>query len=127
MIRSVLVFAMVVGFAASAWPCSVGGLPSADDLIRNAEVIVRVRAEGLSSTPGLTGILGTLSRTQVRFAVLELLKGRLPTGTIDFNGSLVDSDDRNDRAVPYSFVRPGGRHGNCFALGYRASAEYLLL
>jgi hypothetical protein len=36
-------------------------------------------------------------------------------------------DDRNDRPVPYDFIRPGGRGGNCFALAYRPGAEYLLL
>lgn len=118
---------MVAGLAAPAWPCSViGPLPSADSLVRDAEVIVRVRAEGLSSTLGVAGSLAD-SRTQFRFAILELLKGRLPSATIEFNGSLMDGDDRNDRPVPYDFVRPGGRHGNCFALTYRAGAEYLLL
>jgi len=118
---------MVAGFAAPAWPCSVvGPLPSAASLVRNAEVIVRVRAEGLSSTPGVTGIMAE-SRTQVRFAILELLNGRLSAATIEFNGSLMDHDDRNDRPVPYDFIRPGGRGGNCFALAYRAGAEYLLL
>jgi len=29
--------------------------------------------------------------------------------------------------VPYDFIRPGGRWGNCFALTYRAGAEYMLL
>jgi hypothetical protein len=67
------------------------------------------------------------SSTQIRFAILELLKGRLPSPTIEFNGSLMDRDDRNDHPVPYNFIRPGGRGGNCFALAYRAGAEYLLL
>jgi hypothetical protein len=117
---------MVGGLAAPAWPCSVARpLPSAASLVRNAEVIVRVRAEGLSLTPGVTDNFDS-SGTQVRFAVLELLKGRLSTATIAFNGSLTDRDDRNDRPVPYDFIRPGGRGGNCFALEYRAGAEYLL-
>ena len=127
MIRPHLVFAMIVGLAVPAWPCSVvGPLPSADSLIRNAEVIARVRAEGLSSEPGHAGTMAG-SSTQVRFAILELLKGRLPSPTIEFNGSLMDRDDRNDHPVPYNFIRPGGRGGNCFALAYRAGAEYLLL
>jgi hypothetical protein len=67
------------------------------------------------------------SPTQVRFTILELLKGRLSSSTIEFNGALTDRDDRNDRPVPYDFIRPGGRRGNCFALTYRVGAEYLLL
>jgi hypothetical protein len=127
MIRSPLVLA-IVGLAAPAWPCSVvGPLPSAERLVGDAEVIARVRAEGLSSTPGRAGMSLAGSPTQVRFAILDLLKGRLSSSTIEFNGSLTDRDDRNDRSVPYDFIRPGGRGGNCFALTYRAGAEYLLL
>ena len=126
MIRPLLVFAMV-GLAAPAWPCSVvGPLPSAERLVADAEVIARVRAEGLSSTPGRAGVMAG-SPTQVRFAILEVLKGRLSSSRIEFNGSLMDRDDRNDHPVPYDFIRPGGRGGNCFALSYRAGAEYLLL
>jgi hypothetical protein len=126
MIRSFFLFAMVV-LAAPAWPCSVvGPLPSPERLVRDAEVIARVRAEVLSSTPGRAGVMAG-SPTQVRFAILDVLKGRLPSSTIEFNGSLTERDDRNERSVPYDFIRPGGRAGNCFALGYRTGAEYLLL
>jgi hypothetical protein len=126
MIRPALVFAMI-GLATPAWPCSVvAPLPSAERLVGDAEVIARVRAEALSSTPGHAGVMAG-SPTQVRFTILELLKGRLSSSAIEFNGSLTDRDDRNDRPVPYDFVRPGGRAGNCFALTYRAGAEYLLL
>jgi hypothetical protein len=124
--RPVLVIMMVAGLAAPALPCSVvGPLPSADALVRNAEVIVRARAEGLSATPGHPGIMAQ-SPTQVAFAILDVLKGSLRSTTIEFNGSLTDRDDRNDRPVPYDFIRPGGRAGNCYALAYRAGAEYLL-
>jgi hypothetical protein len=128
MVRSLLIFA-IVSLADPVWPCTVvgpGSLPTAERLVGEAEVIARVRAEGLSSTPGRPGVMAE-SPTQVRFVILELLKGRLPSSTIEFNGSLTDRDDRNDRAVPYDVVRPGGLHGNCFALAYRAGAEYLLL
>jgi hypothetical protein len=125
MMRSLLVFAMV-GLAAPAWPCSVvAPLPSAERLVGDADVIAWVRAEGLSSTPGRDGVMAG-SPTQVRFAILKVLKGDLSSPVIEFNGSLADRDDRNDRPVPYDFVRPGGRRGNCFALEYRVGAEYLL-
>jgi hypothetical protein len=127
MIRLLLVAAMV-GLAAPALPCSVvAPLPSAERLVGDAEVIARVRAEGLSSTPGNAGSSLGGSPTQVKFAILELLKGSLSSSTIELNGWLTDRDDRNDRPVPYDFIRPGGRSGNCVALGYRAGAEYLLL
>ena len=126
MSRILLVCAMLP-LAAPAWPCTVvGPLPSAERLVHSAEVIARVRADGLSSTPGRAGGMAE-SSTQVKFTVLELLKGRLSSAMIEFNGSLADMDDSNDRPVPYDFVRPGGRTGNCFALQYRTGAEYLLL
>ena len=128
MLRPLLMFAMV-GLAAPAWPCTVvGSLPSAERLVDNAEVIARVRAEGFSSsTPGRAGLFPAASPTRVKFAIIELLKGRLSSSTIEFNGSLTDRDDRNDRPVPYDSIRPGGREGSCFALAYKAGAEYLLL
>jgi hypothetical protein len=126
MIRAFLVFAMM-SVAAPAWPCTAIMLASAERLVADAEVIARVRAEGLSSTPGRVDSVLAASPTQVRFAILELLKGDLSSSTIEFNGSLTNGDDRNDRPVPYDFIRPGGRGGNCFALTYRTGAEYLLL
>jgi hypothetical protein len=126
MIRPLLVLTMLA-VAAPAWPCSVvGPLPSAERLVGDAEVIVWVRVEGLSATPGRGGSLLATSPTQVRFAILEVLKGSLSPSKIEFDGSLTDRDDRNDRPVPYDFIRPGGRGGNCFALTYRADADYLL-
>ena len=125
--RVCLPLALVLGIAAAAAPCSVvGPLPSAASLLRDAEVIAHVRAEGLSSQPGRPGGLAE-APTQVRFTVLAVLKGRLASPTVEFNGALSDGDDPNDRRVPFDFVRPGGRGGNCFATHYRAGAEYLLL
>jgi hypothetical protein len=130
-----------MGLASPAWPCSapvvsVLSAPPGDErtgasaarLVSQAEVIVRVRAEGISPVPGRPrrrpdDITGT--ETQVAFSVLEVLKGQLPSTTIAFNGVIQDHDDRNDRPVPYDHVRLGG-HAGCFALGYRAGAEYLL-
>jgi len=85
---------------------------------------VRVRAEGLSSTPGLAGILAE-SPTQVGFVILDSLKGYLPSATLVFNGSLTDRDERNRDQVPFGHVRSSGNAG-CFALEYRRGAEYVL-
>ena len=140
--RAFVVAAVFVMAAAPAWPCSVvGPLPSPQQLVDRAEVIVRVRAEGLADGPGrpasvmecittgkeaTCGNLLTASPTRVRFAVIEVLKGRLASIPIEFNGTLSDRDDRNNRPVPYDHVRPGGS-GSCFALAYRLGAEYLML
>lgn len=126
MTRSVLAIAMLA-FAAPAWPCTVSAsrrVPS-DRLVRDAEVIARVRAEGFSPTPGRKeGIVVT--RTQVRFAVIEMLEGRLLSSTLEFNGRLTERDDLNRGSVPYTTNRPGG-HAGCIAVNYRVGAEYLFL
>jgi alpha-galactosidase len=115
-----------VAIAVPAWPCSViGPLPSAEDLVRRAEVIVRARVDGLAE-PGPPKVFGGDGRG-VQFQILETLKGDVPVGPLRVEGMLEERDDPNDRSVPYDFVRPGGRSGNCFALGYRSGAEYLLM
>jgi hypothetical protein len=63
---------------------------------------------------------------QVRFAVLEVLKGRLDRSELMLWGTLVDTDDYNERPVPYDFVRPSGRRGSCHTEEYRPGAEYLV-
>jgi hypothetical protein len=118
--------AALFSIATPSYPCSVERVPSAAELVKDAEAIMVMRAEGLASQKGRPGSLAD-SATQMRFRVVEVLKGSIPAATLEFNGSLTEHDDRNDRAVPYDFVRPGGRHGNCFALDYRRGAEYLLL
>lgn len=126
MIRTGFAFVFSVAVLANpGFACSVERIPSASELVRRAEVLVRARAEGLSATTARAGILpgGT---TRVRFRVLEAIKGALPTTTIEVTGLVSEQDDPNDRPVPYDFVRPRGRHGNCFALEYRQGAEYLL-
>ena len=114
--------------ATVAWACTtVNPIPSPRDLVNSAEIIVWARAEGRSAEAGeRAGPAG--DRSKVDFRVLTVLKGTLlGSRTITFNGHLEERSDPNDRDVPYNFVRPGGRRGNCFALGYQRGAEYLLL
>src|SRR5262245_57629904 len=109
------------------WPCSVEGpLRTPDTLVREADVIVRVRAD--SAAPSAVQVqAGTEAASHINFTVLEILKGEVPSGTLRVNGVASERDDHNDTKVPYDFVRPAGRHGNCFALEYRIGGEYLLL
>ncbi|HXG55876.1 MAG TPA: hypothetical protein VNJ03_10900 [Vicinamibacterales bacterium] len=60
------------------------------------------------------------------FDVIDALKGQGVPKTFTIPGRLVEGDDFNDRPSPYTFVRRGGRSGNCFAYGYREGADYLL-
>jgi hypothetical protein len=106
-----------LGTATQAFPCSVvGPLPTPEILIQRAALIVHVKAD--RQGPGLG---------KIRFRVIGVHKGSLSSRELVLNGRLDDADDFNDRPIPYRFVRPGGRSGNCYAHGYRKGAEYLLL
>lgn len=131
-----IVVLATIGFPGpSAFACSaIMGTPAT--WVSDSEVILRVRAvEELG-----VRIRGSLQErrawhnatdrqfgTTVKFEVLEVLKGQTPGDALELEGELTAQDDPNDRPVPYNFVRPGGRSGNCYAFYYRQGAEYLLL
>jgi len=106
---------ILFGTAAKAFPCSVvGPLPSPDVLIQRAALIVHAKAD--RQGPGLG---------KIRFRVIGVHKGSFDSRELVLNGRLDDADDFNDQPIPYGFVRPGGRSGNCYAHGYRKGGEYL--
>ena len=117
---------LIVGVADPASACRGIQMSSPASLVERAALIVHVRAEAELPTSVLTDNQAGLNRS-VRFTVLRTVKGSTSLTEMVFNGRLEDRDDFNDHQVPYSFVRRGGRGGNCFALGYRKGAEYLLL
>jgi hypothetical protein len=80
---------------------------------------------GLSNNPEKA--LGpATSDTLVDFEVVEIVKGWISDRVISFDGQISRRDDFNDGSVPYDFVRPGGRAGNCYALNYRLGSQFLL-
>lgn len=113
----------------SAAPCDVAApMPTPQELVERAVAIVRVVAVSYSNTQSdLTSTNSLVQGQPIAFSVIETLKGRVVGPNLLVIGSLIDTDDFNERPVPYTFVRPGGRGGNCFALGYRPGASYLLL
>ena len=121
---------VVIAFLASvcpASPCSVAGpVPTALELLSRAELVVRARATVMTG-PATRASVKAEGFGRVRFVVVDILKGRLDSKSLELTGRLEAQDDRNDQSVPYSFIRRGGRHGNCYALNYRSGAEYLLL
>ena len=132
----VTMFAMLGAFAAPpAMACTSSFMGDPATLIRDADVIVRMRAVSQRGEPFANSL--TLRRqqaessgrqfgTDIRFEVIEVIKG-LPAALVaDVEGTLEDRDDPNDRPVPYGWVRPGGRGGGCFAMRYRLEREYLL-
>lgn len=117
---------LLLASATPAAPCSmVGPAPTPAQLVDKATVIVRARVDGFAGPGVAPEQIGATA--QVRFTVLQVLKGSLSASAIDISGALEDRDDPNDGPVPYTFVRPGGRGGGCYATTYRQGAEYLLL
>jgi hypothetical protein len=120
-------FALVLASAAHAQPCTRTSPVVPEEIVRDADAIVRAAAVDYATPPSnprewTTGEPGS----RVRFRTIEVLKGQ-STGEIVLPGYINDEDDYNEVPVPYAFVRPGGRAGSCFANTYRQHAEFLLM
>ena len=110
----------------NAFCCSVTSIMSNVEMVKAADMIVRARAVEYahpSSSPFIatTGV----PDSTVRFKVMETLSGQNIQEVV-LPGYLVSLDDFNDKPAPYTFVRPGGRAGSCYANSYRRDAQYLL-
>jgi hypothetical protein len=123
-------------------PCSVVERPSGPQpgtveftrrLVREAEVIVRARAlragDGEHATvPAEAGWFSV--RQAIEFEVVEVVKapaGWVTPAPLYLAGTLSETDDFNRGGVPYTFVRPAGARGSCFATEYKRGGEFLLL
>jgi len=111
--------ALVVLFS-RANACSVVKLDSPSDLIQQADGIYLVVARDFAQSPAV----GRHTAGTVRFSISETLKGA-ERKELRIPGFFTDADDPNDHPVPYEFVRPEGRHGNCYAEAYREGRMYL--
>lgn len=101
--------------------------PSAQTLVSSAEVVLRATAIKYSRHPsGDIRALHPPIDVEIEFKVEEVLKGKNVLTSLILNGYLTDTDDYNDRPVPYNFVRKTGRGGSCFAYEYKQGAEFLL-
>jgi len=87
---------------------------SPEGTVKGADVIVR-------ATP-----LESIENGEIKFKVLELLKGEYISSTLIIKGSLSKRDDYNKRPVPYWHVRSSGS-APCYAYEYKEGAEFLLL
>jgi hypothetical protein len=107
--------------------CSRGGAFTFSELFDNADVIIRATAVQYAKPPDNPNMKtsGEPDST-VQFKVEEILRGKDLPDRIVLNGYLSDKDDYNDMAVPYTFVRPNGRRGSCFANTYRQGGQFLL-
>ena len=118
---------MVLACANAAEPCTIVRPVAPDEIVRDADAIVRAVAVEYATPPSNPRMFTTGEPdSRVSFKILEVLKGAAG-GEIVLPGYLNDRDDYNDVPVPYTFVRPGGRSGSCFANTYRRHAEFLLM
>jgi hypothetical protein len=121
---------LVIGLfgTTSVYPCSRSTPVSNVEMIGKADVIVRALAEEYAVPPKKSGYVGNfMPESTIRFKILEVIRGKISGDSLIIHGTLVDRDDFNDLAPPYTFVRPGGRGGNCHALAYRSGAQFLLV
>lgn len=120
--------ALLLALAARAEPCTITRPVSPEEIVRNADAIVRAVAAEYARPPRDLNTWTTGDPdSRVRFRLVEVVKGDGVPSTVILPGYLVDRDDFNDVAVPYTFVRPGGRSGSCFANVYRQRSEFLLM
>ena len=98
------------------------GPQTAIEISYEAAAILRVRAMDYAILPE-----GEFRYGAVQFEVLEVIKGTYPQPFLRLPGQLEHYDGPNEGPVPYDFVRPGGRHGDCYAHDYKIGGEFLLL
>jgi hypothetical protein len=119
---------LLLSIPTSAQPCSVSGMISPQQMVRDADAIVRAAAVDYARPPAEPDMRTTGEPdSRVRFRTVEVLKGAGFPSLIELPGYLVERDDFNEGKIPYTFVRPGGRSGSCFANSYRRNAQFLLM
>jgi hypothetical protein len=121
-----LVLAVVVAVlttpGAAVWACSVSRIPDPRELVRTADMIVHAQAVDYADGNDID----ERGMRLIKFDVVDTLKGPA-TRNLRIRGILSADDDYNDQRLPYTFVRPDGRRGDCFASTYRRGGQFLLM
>ena len=113
-------------FTTEAYACSVARVISNVELVSAADVVVRASAVEYASPPSDPHMRTTgVPDSRIRFKIIEIIRGPVISDLV-LPGYLDKRDDFNDQRPPYTFVRPGGRAGSCFANSYRADGQFLL-
>lgn len=106
--------------------CCFAHVISNFELVRMADAIVEARALKYATPPADPNVITTgVPDSTVRFEVVEMIRGSRISDLV-LPGYLVQWNDFNDQQPPFTFVRPSGRRGSCFANSYREHALYLL-
>lgn len=125
--RLLAILSLTVLAAADAAACSRMSEVVPEEIVAQADLIVRATAVEYDVAPaGSIRTTGTPEST-VRFEIQEIVKGRKAPTEITLPAYLNDKDDYNELPVPYTFVRRNGRSGSCVANTYRKGADYLLM
>src|SRR5207244_9196014 len=115
------VIAFVALFPASVdgYACSRRDAVSSVGMVNHADAIVRAAAVEYVKPPRRFFPVWTDGEpdTTVRFEVLEIIRGPMPSLLI-LPGYLSDWDDFIVLVPAFRFVRPKGRHGSCSADHY---------
>ena len=110
----------------SSLACSPRKVSTPQELVSGADGIYHVRASNeIPGPPSSSRMPRPQPNAQVTFRVLSILKGTRRTMLL-LPANFVSETDPNDQPVPYDFVRPGGRWGNCYAVTFKQGQEYLL-
>ena len=112
--------------APSSLACSPRKISTPQELVSGADGIYHVRASNeIPGPPSSSRMPRPQPSAQVTFRVLSILKGTRRTMLL-LPANFAPEADPNDGPVPYDFVRPGGRWGNCYAVTFKQGQEYLL-
>jgi hypothetical protein len=112
--------------APSSLACSPRKVSTPQELVSGADGIYHVRSSNeIPGPPSSSHMPRPQPNAQVTFRVLSVIKGARRTMFL-IPADFVPEADPNDHPVPYNFVRPGGRRGNCYAVTFKQGQEYLL-
>jgi hypothetical protein len=112
---AVVVVGLVSTIAVSqrAFACERVGPVSPEEMVRQADAIVRAQAVGYAVPPGPAN-----SNPPLRFHVLEVIRGKDVPPELQLPGYASDRDELDDRPVNGGF---------CYPRFYRIGAEFLLV
>jgi hypothetical protein len=141
MLRDASILCGCLLVARAAYPCTIvvdgsRPRPTPQSLVREADAIVVAtalrtirladRSNGFPPLPPDAFDVDEFWNGTMEMRVDETIKGDAGGPALSLTGRLVDTDDFNRGAAPYTAARPGAQTGACFAYEYRTGASYLL-
>lgn len=125
-IPRLLLLLSLTGPISTGSACSITHIPSPENLISSADLIVRVTAVRYRRPPKDNRRTTGHPDTTVEFRVREVLKGDKAPRILDIPAYLTQRDDFYKGPMPLRGVRLEGLMGSCFANTYKQGADFLL-